>query len=74
MHGHGAERPESGLSGTTIHKQTIHLDSSNYLKYTAEIPTDSEKLGLSKHTNTHNAVNKLVCARRKCVCALVSVD
>lgn len=46
MRGHGAEKPE--LSGTTIHKQTICLDSSNYVKYTAEIPTDSKKLESSQ--------------------------
>lgn len=56
MHGHGAEKPQ--LSGTMIHKQTICLDSSNYVKYTAEIPTDSKELGLPKHTFTQNAVNK----------------
>lgn len=39
MHGHGAEKHE--LSGTKIHKQTICLDSSNYVNYRAEIPTDS---------------------------------
>lgn len=74
MHGHRAEKPESGLNGTMIHKQTICLDSSNYVKYTAEIPTDSKKLSLPKHTNTHNAVNKLVCVRGKCVYAPASVD
>lgn len=74
MHGHGAEKPEPGFSGTMIHKQTRCLDSSNYVKYTAEIPTDSEKLSLPKHTNTHNAVNKLVCVRGKCVYAPALVD
>lgn len=72
--GHGGEKSVSGLSGTMIHKQTMSLDSSNYVKYTAEIPTDSNKLSLPKHTNTHTAVNKLVCVRGKCVYAPASVD
>ena len=56
MPGHGAERPESELSGTMIHKQTIRLDLSNYVKYTADIPTGGEKSFQThkhKHTHTH---------------------
>ncbi len=74
VHSHRAEKPEFGLSRTMISKQTIRLDPSNYVKYTAEIPTDSKKLGLPTHTNTHNAVNKLVCVRGKRVYGTASVD
>lgn len=64
--GHGAERerereererPESRLGGTMIHKQTIRLHLSNYVKYTAEIPTDCEqsfKTGTHIHTRTQH--------------------
>lgn len=74
VHGHRAEKAAFGLSRVMIRKQTICLDSSNYVKYTAEIPTDSKKLSLPTHTNTQNTVNKLVCVRGKRVYATASVD
>ena len=51
------------LCGTMIYKQTIRPNSTNYVKYTAEIPTIGKRLSLSKHTNTNNGVNKWVYVR-----------
>lgn len=68
-----AGKPESGLGGTPTYKQTQSLHARNCVTYTATFPTDSEKLSFPKHTNTHNAVSKLVCERGKSVYARASL-